>query len=83
LSKSSSDSHDRISSAECHPKLVPALPSAALWQHWVKALCYEYPMKLGRYRRLSEEDFDKVRPESTRVIDLVQFARNRPSIRFT
>jgi non-homologous end joining protein Ku len=23
---------------------------------------------------LSEEDFDKVRPESTRVIDLVQFA---------
>jgi DNA end-binding protein Ku len=28
----------------------------------------------GRYVVLSEEDFDKVRPESTRVIDLVQFA---------
>ena len=28
----------------------------------------------GSYVVLSEEDFDKVRPESTRVIDLVQFA---------
>jgi DNA end-binding protein Ku len=28
----------------------------------------------GRYVVLSDEDFDKVRPESTRVIDLVQFA---------
>src|SRR5439155_24628828 len=28
----------------------------------------------GRYVVLSEEDVDKVRPESTRVIDLVQFA---------
>src|SRR6185295_6937827 len=28
----------------------------------------------GRYVVLSEEDFDKVRPESTRIIDLVQFA---------
>src|SRR6185369_4273104 len=28
----------------------------------------------GRYVVLSDDDFDKVRPESTRVIDLVQFA---------
>jgi DNA end-binding protein Ku len=28
----------------------------------------------GRYVVMSDEDFDKVRPESTRVIDLVQFA---------
>src|SRR4030088_678471 len=28
----------------------------------------------GRYVIMSEDDFDKVRPESTRVIDLVQFA---------
>jgi DNA end-binding protein Ku len=28
----------------------------------------------GRYVILSEDDFDKVKPESTRVIDLVQFA---------
>src|SRR5258708_18890106 len=28
----------------------------------------------GSYVIMSEEDFDKVRPESTRVIDLVQFA---------
>ena len=29
---------------------------------------------INRYVVLSEEDFDKVRPELTRVIDLVQFA---------
>src|SRR3984893_16490686 len=33
-----------------------------------------YEFAKGRYVVLSEEDFDKVRPESTRVIDLVQFA---------
>src|SRR5204863_1935376 len=33
---------------------------------------YEY--EKGQYVVLSEEDVDKVRPESTRVIDLVQFA---------
>src|SRR5436853_888357 len=33
-----------------------------------------YEFEKGRYVVLSEEDFDKVRPESTRVIDLVQFA---------
>jgi DNA end-binding protein Ku len=33
---------------------------------------YEY--ERGRYVVLTEDDFDKVRPESTRVIDLVQFA---------
>ena len=33
-----------------------------------------YEFDKGRYVVLSEEDFDKVRPESTRVIDLVQFA---------
>jgi non-homologous end joining protein Ku len=32
-----------------------------------------YQFEKGRYVVLSEEDFDKVRPESTRVIDLVQF----------
>ena len=32
-----------------------------------------YEFDKGRYVVLSEEDFDKVRPESTRVIDLVQF----------
>jgi DNA end-binding protein Ku len=33
-----------------------------------------YEFEKGRYVVLNEEDFDKVRPESTRVIDLVQFA---------
>jgi len=33
-----------------------------------------YEFEKGRYVIVSEEDFDQVRPESTRVIDLVQFA---------
>src|SRR5438128_10577218 len=33
-----------------------------------------YEFEKGRYVVMSEEDLDKVRPESTRVIDLVQFA---------
>jgi DNA end-binding protein Ku len=33
-----------------------------------------YEFEKGRYVVLSHEDFDTVRPESTRVIDLVQFA---------
>jgi DNA end-binding protein Ku len=33
-----------------------------------------YEFEKGHYVILTEEDFDKVRPESTRVIDLVQFA---------
>src|SRR5213595_687440 len=33
-----------------------------------------YEFEKGRYVVLSEEDIEKVRPESTRVIDLVQFA---------
>jgi DNA end-binding protein Ku len=33
-----------------------------------------YEFEKGRYVVLSEDDFDKVRPASTRVIDLVQFA---------
>src|SRR5476649_243074 len=33
-----------------------------------------FEFEKGRYVVLSEEDFDKVRPASTRVIDLVQFA---------
>jgi DNA end-binding protein Ku len=33
-----------------------------------------YEFEKGRYVVLEDEDFDKVRPESTRVIDLVQFA---------
>src|SRR5579864_417811 len=33
-----------------------------------------YEFEKGRYVVLSAEDFEKVRPESTRVIDLVQFA---------
>jgi DNA end-binding protein Ku len=33
-----------------------------------------YEFEKGRYVVVSEDDFDKVRPESTRVIDLVQFA---------
>src|SRR5437763_9973709 len=33
-----------------------------------------YEFEKGRYVVLSDEDFDKVRTESTRVIDLVQFA---------
>jgi DNA end-binding protein Ku len=32
-----------------------------------------YQFEKGRYVVLSDEDFDKVRPQSTRVIDLVQF----------
>src|SRR5580700_11891118 len=35
-----------------------------------------YEFEKGRYVVLTEEDFDKVRPESTRVIDLVQFAED-------
>src|SRR5512146_3499621 len=33
-----------------------------------------YEFEKGRWVVLTEEDFAKVRPESTRVIDLVQFA---------
>jgi DNA end-binding protein Ku len=33
-----------------------------------------YEFEKGRWVVLTEEDFEKVRPESTRVIDLVQFA---------
>ena len=33
-----------------------------------------YEFEKGRYVVLSEEDFENVRPQSTRVIDLVQFA---------
>src|SRR5579862_148135 len=33
-----------------------------------------YEFEKGRYVVMDDEDFDKVRPESTRVIDLVQFA---------
>jgi DNA end-binding protein Ku len=33
-----------------------------------------YEFEKGRYVVMADEDFDKVRPESTRVIDLVQFA---------
>ena len=33
-----------------------------------------YEFEKGRYVVMTEEDLDKVRPESTRVIDLVQFA---------
>ena len=33
-----------------------------------------YEFEKGRYVIMSEDDFDKVRPESTRVIDLVRFA---------
>jgi DNA end-binding protein Ku len=33
-----------------------------------------YEFEKGRYVVLSEADFEKVRPESTRVVDLVQFA---------
>ncbi len=33
-----------------------------------------YEFEKGRYVVLSEDDIDKVRPDSTRVIDLVQFA---------
>jgi DNA end-binding protein Ku len=33
-----------------------------------------FEFEKGRYVVLSEDDFDNVRPESTRVIDLVQFA---------
>ena len=33
-----------------------------------------YEFEKGRFVVLSEDDLDKVRPESTRVIDLVQFA---------
>src|ERR1043166_6880254 len=33
-----------------------------------------YEFEKGRYVVLSDDDFEKVRPESTRVIDLVQFA---------
>ena len=33
-----------------------------------------YEFEKGRYVVMSDEDFDQVRPQSTRVIDLVQFA---------
>ena len=35
-----------------------------------------YEFEKGHYVILDEEDFEKVRPESTRVIDLVQFAED-------
>src|SRR5260221_9863072 len=35
-----------------------------------------YEFEKGRYVVMEDEDFDKVRPESTRVIDLVQFAED-------
>jgi DNA end-binding protein Ku len=35
-----------------------------------------YEFEKGRYVVLTEEDFDKVRPASTRVIELVQFAED-------
>src|SRR5919205_649252 len=35
-----------------------------------------YEFEKGRYVIMSDEDFDKVRPESTRVIDLVQFGED-------
>src|SRR5256885_7491417 len=35
-----------------------------------------YEFEKGQYVIMSEEDIDKVRPESTRVIDLVQFAED-------
>jgi DNA end-binding protein Ku len=35
-----------------------------------------YEFEKGRYVVLGDEDFDKVRPESTRVINLVQFAED-------
>src|SRR6187402_1782986 len=33
-----------------------------------------YEFEKGQYVIMSDEDFEKVRPESTRVIDLAQFA---------
>src|SRR5437764_14422160 len=38
-----------------------------------------YEIEKGRYVVMSEEDFDKVRPEATRVHDLVQLAAERAS----
>ena len=43
-----------------------------------------YEFEKGRYVVMSEDDIEKVRPESTRVIDLVQFADDvvdRPDVR--
>ena len=42
-----------------------------------------YEFEKGRYVVMTEEDISKVRPESTRVIDLVQFTDAPRSIRST
>ena len=50
--------------------LVPSLRARGA----VRRDCEGLEFEKGRYVVMSDEDFDKVRPESTRVIDLVQFA---------
>ena len=59
-----------MSDAHSAEALVPALRARGAELEIVKG----YEFEKGRYVVLSEEDFEKVRPESTRVIDLVQFA---------
>jgi DNA end-binding protein Ku len=56
----------RIQQRKWCPKCDRQVPSAEI----VKG----YEFEAGRYVILSDEDFDSVRPESTRVIDMVQFA---------
>src|SRR5512142_1486775 len=56
----------RIQQKRWCPKCNREVPNAEL----VKG----YEFEKGRWVVVAEEDFDKVRPESTRVIDLVQFA---------
>ena len=56
----------RIQQKRWCPRCSCEVPSAEI----VKG----YEFEKGRYVIVSEEDFDNVRPESTRVIDLVQFA---------
>jgi non-homologous end joining protein Ku len=50
------------------------MPARATWKGFLKISLVNIPIRKGRYVVLSEQDFDKVRPESTRVIYLAQFA---------
>ena len=60
----------RVSDAHPAEEVVPALRARGAELRDRQGL----RVREGPLRVMSEEDFDKVRPESTRVIDLVQFA---------
>ena len=64
----------KISLVNIPIKVFPATESSGNREVPISEIVKGYEFEKGRYVVMSEEDFDKVRPESTRVIDLVQFA---------